>query len=154
MPEKLTQTHIVCPYFKKVENLAVCICPNGYEEQDNMICIENPISVSELVYSSNYTFVMIVGMMLLAVFIKTVTSMSQDSKEQNTFLTSNSESEANFTPEDVRRSSSASNQIQTRTCCFCWKYTKPSYQYRKRRRFRHLEQSLYVLGKTQAQAHA
>ena len=156
--QKLSQDHILCPYFEKYQNLTLCICPDGYIQRDNIICEKNKATISELVYSSNYTFTILVTILLIVVFIKTATSMKTDTKE-NTFTTLDSESNTNqHSPGDVRNSSASdflhsSKKTEYKTCCFCWKYKKPSYQYRKRRRFIHLEQSLYVLGKTQAQAH-
>ena len=142
--------HILCPYYEKFNNTANCVCPDGYFQQDNVICVQNSTNISEMIYSSNYTFTIIVTALLIVVFIRTVTSMGE--KQNNTLNISNSDVfESNDTKTDTFNQT---NQTQYRTCCFCWKYKKPSYQYKKRRRFIHLEQSLYVLGKTQAQAHA
>ena len=140
--------YILCPYFEQFNNTAVCICPDGYYQEENIICVQNVTNVSDMIYSSNYTFTIIVTALLIIVFIRTVTSMgSKENTKINIFNSDDIESN------DTRIQESR-NRNEYRTCCFCWKYKKPSYQYKKRRRFIHLEQSLYVLGKTQAQAHA
>ena len=71
-----------CTYFTKAQNstdLAICVCPDTYSPENNIICIKNE---EKIVLLENYGFTIVVTAMLIIVFMKMMSSMDPKSKKK------------------------------------------------------------------------